>query len=319
MVAPAIYAENLTISPIRLKILGADASTTIVDGGGAGTVFVIDVGAHVVLSKLTIRNGYEPTYGGGIINVGTLTINDSTITANNANYGGGGIENDNTLAIDNSTISGNGLSYEYGAGGGILNWGTLTLNRSTITANSASDGAGVYAGCCGLANQVMTINNSTISQNTLYGGGTGSSIFEYETAATLSNSTISGNTVGIYFDNCCGGSMILQNSIVANNLNCIVPPTSNGYNLSSDNTCNFSGPGDLNNTDPKLGMLGNHGGPTQTIPELLGSPTIDAGNPNGCTDGQGHPLTTDQRGRTRPGAHKHDQRCDMGAFELQYD
>jgi hypothetical protein len=29
--------------------------------------------------------------------------------------------------------------------------------------------------------------------------------------------------------------------------------TSNGYNLSSDNTCNFNSPGDLNNTNPKLG------------------------------------------------------------------
>jgi len=95
--------------------------------------------------------------------------------------------------------------------------------------------------------------------------------------------------------------------------------TSNGYNLSSDNTCNFNGPGDLNNTDPKLGKLGNHGGPTQTIPEKLGSPTVDAGNPNGCMDSEGHLLKTDQRGYPRPGKNKHDQRCDMGAFELQYD
>ena len=31
--------------------------------------------------------------------------------------------------------------------------------------------------------------------------------------------------------------------------------TSNGYNLSSDGTCNFNSTGDLNNTDPKLGHL----------------------------------------------------------------
>ena len=41
--------------------------------------------------------------------------------------------------------------------------------------------------------------------------------------------------------------------------------TSYGYNLSSDNTCNFNGPGDMNNIDPKLGTLENNGGPTQTI------------------------------------------------------
>jgi len=94
--------------------------------------------------------------------------------------------------------------------------------------------------------------------------------------------------------------------------------TSNGYNLSSDGYCNFSGTGDLNNTDPKLGQLGHHGGPTQTIPLLTGSPAIDAGNPSGCTDGQGHLLKTDQRGRPR-----HDKEdtsgCDMGAYERQKD
>ena len=93
---------------------------------------------------------------------------------------------------------------------------------------------------------------------------------------------------------------------------------SNGYNLSSDNTCNFNGPGDLNNTDPRLGSLGYYGGSTPTIPLLSGSPAIDAGNPSGCTDGQGNPLKTDQRGLPRP-----DQEdtggCDMGAYESQSD
>ena len=94
--------------------------------------------------------------------------------------------------------------------------------------------------------------------------------------------------------------------------------TSHGYNLSSDTTCNFNRPGDMNNTNPMLGTLGNYGGPTQTIPLLSGSPAIDAGNPNGCTDGQGHLLKTDQRGMLRPD--REDQTgCDMGAFERQSD
>jgi len=94
---------------------------------------------------------------------------------------------------------------------------------------------------------------------------------------------------------------------------------SEGYNLSDDNTCNLNGPGDYNDTKPELGKLGNYGGPTQTIPELTGSVTIDAGNPSGCTDSQGHLLTTDQRGFPRPGKYKNDKRCDMGAYESQKD
>ena len=62
--------------------------------------------------------------------------------------------------------------------------------------------------------------------------------------------------------------MTLQNSIVANNSgDCYARTaiTSNGYNLSSDGSCNFSSPGDLNNTDPLLGPLQNNGGQTQTM------------------------------------------------------
>jgi len=94
--------------------------------------------------------------------------------------------------------------------------------------------------------------------------------------------------------------------------------TSNGYNLSSDGTCNFYGPGDMNNTNPLLGPLQNNGGPTQTIALPSGSPAIDAGNPAGCTDGSGHLLATDQRGQPRPD--KEDTGgCDIGAYESQTD
>jgi len=118
------------------------------------------------------------------------------------------------------------------------------------------------------------------------------------------------------------GPATLQNTIVAHSPhggNCYGTMTSKGYNLSSDNTCRFKGPGDLNDTKPNLGTLRNHGGPTQTIPERLDSPTVDAGSPNGCTDARGKPLTTDQRGYPRPGQYKHDKRCDMGAYERQTD
>jgi hypothetical protein len=96
---------------------------------------------------------------------------------------------------------------------------------------------------------------------------------------------------------------------------------SNGYNLSDDSSCNFHNSGDRNNIDPKLGTLGSYGGPTQTIPLLSGSPAIDAGNPSGCKDSQGHLLMTDQRGMPRPNTEdKVDKKgCDIGAYERQSD
>lgn len=153
---------------------------------------------------------------------------------------------------------------------------------------------------------------------TAWGGGIGN-----EGTLTLSNSTISGNTgdygagIGNY-----RGITVLQNSIVATNStgNCYLrsPITSNGYNLSSDHTCNFSNSSDRNNINPKLGPLQNNGGPTQTMALLPGSPAIDAGNPTGCKDNTGHLLTSDQRGMPRPD--KEDKTgCDVGAYESQSD
>jgi len=146
MVAAATYTENLGVS-ISLKIIGAAAKTTIIDGGGKDTVVAISTNAHVILSGLTIRNGKFSVNrfgspGGGIRNAGTLTVNDSTISGNAAR-GGGGIANFGTLALSNSTISGNtafaggpGVSY----GGGIYNnnAGTLTVKNGTISGNAAA-------------------------------------------------------------------------------------------------------------------------------------------------------------------------------------
>jgi hypothetical protein len=63
--------------------------------------------------------------------------------------------------------------------------------------------------------------------------------------------------------------------------------------------------------DPMLAPLGDYGGGTKTRAFLAGSPARDAGDPAGCTDQDGGPLATDQRGIARPqGA-----ACDIGAYE----
>ena len=309
-VAPATYTENLTIS-ISLKIIGSGATTTIVDGNQAGTVFTINNPAQVVLSNLTIQNGSAGYYGGGIWNNGTLAVTDSVVTASYGYYGAGGINSYGTLTITRSTISGNSTTWD---GGGILTQGgTAMITDSTVSGNGAGNsGGGINAGYYSWTDATLTISNSTISEN---GGG---GICNYATL-TINNSTLGGNGGGGIYQG--GGSVTLQNSILSKNhgRNCTGTMTSSGYNLSSDKTCNFSGPGDLNDTKAKLAALGNYGGPTQTIKEVSDSPTVDAGNPNGCTDSNGNLLTKDQRGFPRPGAHKTHKICDMGAFERQTD
>jgi len=322
-IAAGTYFEHLTIN-ISVKLLGASASTSIIDGGGGtGTVVTTSSGTNVTLSGVTITHG-SAVLGGGIANHGTLLLVRSTVSRNRAGTycgkhklcfsAGGGIYNIGLLTITNSTIADNKASAgcaepcnASASGGGIGGGGTLTISNSTISGNTAlAPNGGRGGGISGRG----TISNSTIS-------GNGASLCGGISDGPISNSTISGNRASLG-GGICGGT--LQNSIVANNSggNCLGTPTSNAYNLSSDSTCNFSGPGDMNNIDPLLGPLQNNGGPTQTMALLPGSPAIDAGNPAGCTDSHGHLLKTDQRGQPRPD--KEDTGgCDIGAYESQSD
>lgn len=276
--------------------------------------------------------------GGGIFNAGSLTIRNSTVANNVSDVGclkigcrsgGGGILNDGSVTINKSTVIGNNTESGGGGqsfGGGIYHngAGTLKINNSTLASNSVSStGPGEIALGGAIASSTstgkITITNSTLMGNTAgAGGGIFADVFGSGSGTLIiSNTTVAANSDGISNGN---ATITLQNSIVANNKggNCNGTTTSNGYNLSSDATCSFNNTGDLNNTNPKLGPLQNNGGPTQTMALPSGSPAIDAGNPNGCTDGHGNLLKTDQRGKPRPD--KEDTGgCDMGAYESQSD
>jgi len=334
-VAPATYHETLFIY-FNLEIIGSGAKTTIVDGGGVNSQVVV-VGSEpkvqVRLSGMTFRNGAGEEDGGGIYNCfGTLTVIDSIIKGNRITSGhgsfgyGAGIYNcpSSTLTLINTTISNNSALI----GGAICNGGTLTIIDSTFSGNVARQHEGGAIANYG----TLTITNTTFSGNiarpsllgSLAGGILNGGLFQSTGTLAINNSTLSGNVArggkggGIF--NVKGSTAVLQNSIVANNTggNCSGTLTSNGYNLSNDTTCNFDSAGDLNNTDPELGRLRNNGEPTKTLALLPGSPAIDSGNPSGCTDGKGHLLKTDQRGKPRPD--KEDAGgCDRGAYERQKD
>jgi hypothetical protein len=320
-------------------------------------VTISNTTAHVTVSNLTIRNGKAlgavggSASGGGINNAGTLTLTSSTVSGNSApvpchftglfNFCsgmalGGGIYNSGALTISNSTISGNHAGGGFpctarcwALGGGIYNQGTtLMIQNSTLTGNGAGvTSCHLLSGKCYVGSGAMsaggtvTLNNSTVEGNNATCSGTsceneGFAIANGSGNLAMNNSTVSGNPAG----GINGGTATLQNSIVANNSgkDCGGTITSDGYNLSGDSTCNFNGPGDMNNINPNLGPLQNNGGPTQTMALPSGSPAVDAGNPSGCTDGSGHLLKTDQRGMPRPD--KEDTGgCDIGAYERQSD
>jgi len=348
-IAAATYQENLSI-PFNLTLNGAKAATTIVDGTNTANVFTVGAGISLTLSNLTIKNGVGYTGGGGVNNSGTLTVNKSnfytntalsggaifntgTVTISNSNLSGnspyfsghsascGAIDNRSTMTITNSTFYSNYANNNFTSGGAICNGGTLTITGSTFNDNQSQGNNGGYGGAIYTYAGTLSVTNSTFYLNSATTGG--GAIYSQGGTVQISNSTFGINAAtsgggGGALSN-AGGSFLIQNSIVANTGyggNCAGTITSDGYNLSSDSTCNFSSTGDLNNKSPKLGALRSNGGATQTMALQKGSPALDAGNPAGCRDFSGNLLTTDQRGLPRP-AGGETTGCDMGAYESQ--
>jgi CSLREA domain-containing protein len=132
-------------STIEIEGPGSAQFTVRRNTGGDYRIFRVGSGAEVSLSGMTMTNGNTDD-AGGIMNRATLTITDSTISANTAQLTRGGIFNGNgaTLTVTGSNISDN--SSLRGAGGGIFNdLGTLTITGSTISDNASVSLAGAVA------------------------------------------------------------------------------------------------------------------------------------------------------------------------------
>ena len=144
----------------------------------------------------------------------TVTIQGLTITNGSTfdGFGGAGIYNDHSnLTVNNCVVTANAVDHRTN-GGGITNNGelsgsaSLTLNDSTISGNSvapggtASVGGGIYNYAIG-GSVTVTINNSTISNNQAFQGG---GIFNFGgvtnsvAVLTINNSTLSGNFADQY-------------------------------------------------------------------------------------------------------------------------
>lgn len=290
-----VLASPLTIDR-SLTIDGAGHSVTVSGSSNiAIQVFVVNPDPTVNLYNLTVANGRNGDWGGGIYNSGTLNLTNVTLFGNWTMHCGGGIVNRGVLNVMNSTFSEN--IADFGSGGAICNWdGALYVTSSTFSDNSGVFGGGaVYNN----VDATLHVTNSSFSGNAstdaaISNGGT----------ATVTNSTISGN-IGGGFEN--SGTATVMNTIVNNNTssNCIdyQGTLTASNNLADDDNC---GPGFVNSPSILLGPLADNGGPTQTMALLPGSAAIDAGDDTACP-------ATDQRGVTRPqGAH-----CDIGAYEAE--
>ena len=224
----------------NLTIVGPGAGSLTVSGNNTFRVFSISLGVRADISGLTLANGngvgISSGTGGGILNNGTLTLTDCTVSANFASGAGGGIANIGPMTLSNTTVSGNSGFF----GGGIANFRGLAVTDSVIAGNSShsSSGGGVYSdnnlvmttstvsgnsslfSGGGIENfGSLTITNSTVSGNSIRPGGnrTGGGIFNSSGPLSLTNTTVSDNIAGRGAGIYTAGTVTLTNITVSRN------------------------------------------------------------------------------------------------------
>ena len=124
-----ISGELLISSDI--KITGTGASKLSISGNNASRAFEIASASKVTISGLSITQGSAVSVvGGGIYNLGTLTLSSSTVSGNTASGFGGSILNlvGGTSASSKSTLTGNKAT-----NGGIYNLGTSALSKGATS------------------------------------------------------------------------------------------------------------------------------------------------------------------------------------------
>ena len=272
-------------------------------------------GYGIAITRTTIANNTGNGTGGGIDDEGgPLYIDHSVVTGNRAlEYGGGVNSAGGGMVMIACTVSNNSIGD--GDGGGVEQAGNyLVLKRTTISGNHLTDGNGGGLAVTPDADQLVRIEDCTLTGNTNGGNGGGAYAgLRGSLPVQFFNVTIAGNSAktggGIFAERPFGGTSQpwVVNTVVSGNAggDCNAPLIrSLGHNIGKDSTCPFTASGDRKGTDPKLGTLAvSFPGETATLPLLAGSPAIDGGDDD-------YAVASDQRGVPRAGTHS-----DVGAFE----
>jgi hypothetical protein len=282
----AIGSLNGSLTVINSSFTGNAATGTGGNpgNGGAGGAIYMDGGHEMTsLCGVTIRGNTAGAIGGGFFRVSN--------------------DNSGTMAMDRTTVDNNRVTptTSGNAGGLYLQGLALTITASTISRNQAFYNGGIWINTC----QVQ-MTNLTIAENVATGSNGGGVWLGNNPTGMMKNctiannhSTVSGQVAGGIF----GDGLTLVNTIVANNT-AMYTPTCNSTR--TDGSGNLQWPsGSLCTAtpviaDPILGVLGDHGGDSETLVPAAAGPAH--GIATGCPP-------TDQRGMPRP------EPCMAGAVE----
>ena len=186
---------TLTLVNLTLKGGHIETSATLQNTEAAGSIFVSSastlIGDHLTVKDNSVE-ALDATgataLAGGILNRGTLELEDSTISGNDVEAwgvaveaAGGGIYNDGTATLEDTTVKGNevkgsSLTLTFGVGGGIENTGggDLTLIDSDVKGNQVKVSGLVAAGAGGGIDNsggAVTMTESDVNGNKVTANG----------------------------------------------------------------------------------------------------------------------------------------------------
>ncbi len=105
VIDPSLGGASISLSQGPLELSGTSSATITIDGSspsmpltidggrntGAGRIFEVDSGVQVVIQDLNLQNGFAANTaiggGGAILNEGTLSVSNVSLTGNASSYG----------------------------------------------------------------------------------------------------------------------------------------------------------------------------------------------------------------------------------------
>ncbi|MEW6443866.1 MAG: right-handed parallel beta-helix repeat-containing protein [bacterium] len=227
-VCSGTYSEHIDFQGKSIQVRSRSGpETTIIDGGGSGTVVTFDdgEGADSVLDGFTIQNGEGTdigtvTGGGGILCDGASPTISNCVITDNGNYGGLGIAGGGVYLRDSSpAFQGCDLyaNHAYNNGGGLYcessspRFDAACTIRNNVTLGV---GGGVYAD----AGSSPSFSGMTFTWNTAQGpdpnggaayfDGASPTVDECTFANNYMNEGIhEGSGAALYFDNAASGEV----------------------------------------------------------------------------------------------------------------
>ncbi|MGD8594890.1 MAG: choice-of-anchor Q domain-containing protein, partial [Gammaproteobacteria bacterium] len=331
-----LIQEDSTIKNLTIEKSGPPRS------GMGGGLYVEGSDITVNVADVVLAGNYGGVGGGIAIMSGNVNLQRVAVINNTASIlaaktnstelsSGAGIfvQAGATLVATNSVISGNVAAVGVvpnqadltggGFGAGIYNLGNTMLVNTSISGNTAHatdiGGGGITNGNA-TNSAVLSLYNVTISNNSTANDGGG--VYNFNGTVDVRNSIIAGNTASGTAPNCGANSSNVFSS--------------QGYNIIGVSTgCGDTEfpPATSDTKDVTAAQLNMMPMPVDSsqfggLPIFLfhglntNSTAIDSVGVNSCLGQDNTPLTSDQRGVTRPfdGDNNGTALCDAGAFEL---